>query len=265
MNSIPSLVVAASLALAACAPPAIDDRPGTAEQASLSVNALTHNALTHNALSANALSANALTHNALSANALSANALVATALQDPEAQQLFSYIVSCALPADASVEVTIGGADQSFPGGLGLAPEWGEEGGQCDQRCQAWVSACLLARVDYLGVHKEISLRGDHPALAVSAEEAADYTVREATYYGNVFTAPEPQRRHACLSPGQTEITRVCGPTLEGCVVEVDASCDEVCGAPRADGAFPNCRPGDGDRDDHPDHASITVFLRPGE
>ena len=57
----------------------------------------------------------------------------------------------------------------------------------------------------------------------------------------------------------------MCGPSLEGCVVDVDASCDQVCGAPRADGSFPDCRPGDGGWDDPAYRASITVFLQPGE
>ena len=86
-------------------------------------------------------------------------------------------------------------------------------------------------------------MRGDNPALAISKQEAKKYTVGEATYFGNVFTAPAPQRRYACLYPGQTEIPRVCGPTIQGCVVDVDASCDQVCGPQRADGSFPDCRP----------------------
>jgi hypothetical protein len=114
-------------------------------------------------------------------------------------------------------------------------------------------------------VHREISLRGENPALGISLDELVKYTKREATYFGNVFTAPGPQQRFACLSPGQTEIVRVCGPTLTGCVVDVDAACNWVCGQPTWDGAFPDCRPGDGGPHDQIYQGSITVFLEPLE
>jgi hypothetical protein len=259
------LVAVASLTLAACsgAPGEVEERTGTTQEEAVSNNALVANALVANALVANALVANALVANELTSNALVANALVANSLKDPQSQELFQYIVSCALPAGESVTVDIQGSPVTFDGELGLASQWGKPHGHCNESCQEWVSACLLARLDYLGVKKEISIRGDHPALAVSASEAAAYSVREATYFGNVFTAPDPQRRYACLSPGQTEISRVCGPSIQGCVVEVDDSCNHVCAHPTPDGAFQNCRPHDGDWDDPVYHGSITVFLKP--
>jgi hypothetical protein len=256
-------VTLASLALTACngAPGEVDEQTGETQEAALTSNALTVNALTVNALTVNALTVNALTVNALTSNALTSNSLVSTALTDPNGRELFSYIVSCALPAQSEVTVKAGGVSYSFDGGLGLAPQWGQPGGKCDEGCQEWVSACLLARVDYLGVHREISVRGQNPALAISLAELFTFPQREATYFGNVFTAPAPQRRYACLSPGQTEISRVCGPTLKGCVVDVDAACNRVCGFPTLDGSFPDCQPEDGDRDDPVYHGSITVFL----
>jgi len=271
----PLLVAVASLTLTACvgAPREVDEQTGTTREAALTTNALSFNALSFNALSFNALSFNALSFNALSFNALSFNGLTSdplmmNALENPLGQELFTYIVSCALPADASIDLTIQGTPYEFHGGLGLAPQWGEPNGFCDVDCQEWVSACLLARLDYQGVTREISLRGDNPALAVGAQEAAAYTVGEAAYFGNIFTGFFPQERYACLYPGQTEIERVCGPTLAGCAVDVDpnVTCAEVCGHPREDGSFPDCRPGSGqDWWDFPHHATITVYLEPGE
>lgn len=106
------------------------------------------------------------------------------------------------------------------------------------------------ARVDYLGVSRPISICGARPQLATTAEERADFSHREATYFGDIFRSP--QIRRACLSPGQTEIPRVCGPSLDGCVMDVIGSCDEVCDGVRRDGAFTGCD----DRD-----ADVTVFL----
>jgi hypothetical protein len=270
MNYAKPLFLVASLTLAACigAPGEVEESIGSAQQDALASNALASNALASNALASNALASNALASNALASNALASNALasnalVMQALDDPNAREVLQYMVSCALPANESVVVRVQGTTYTYPGQLGLAAAWGEPGGTCNRDCQQWVSACLMARVDFLGVKREISLRGTNPALTLSAVERQDYTVREATYFGNVFTSP--QQRYACLSPGQTEIQRVCGPSLDDCVVDVDASCNKVCDPPTADGAFRNCRPHDGDCDDPPYQGSITVFLEPGE
>src|SRR5262245_41526408 len=114
-----------------------EDEIGEAQSAALSANALT----------ANALTANALTANALTANALTANALTANALRDPLSRELLKYVVSCALDDGQSVTLSVDGQRYVFPGSLGLAPEWGERRGSCDDSCQRWVSGCVLARV----------------------------------------------------------------------------------------------------------------------
>jgi hypothetical protein len=263
----------ASLTLAACmgTPGEVEEPVGSVQQAAQQGPHSCHGVLTANALTANALTANALTPNALTANALTANALTANGLGDPNSRELLKYVVSCALTADEHIDVTVEGVTYSFDGQLGLAPEWGEPDGHCGKACQGWVSACVLARVDFLGQPREISLRGQNQGLEVTSSECSAYTQREATYYGNVFASP--QQRFACLSPGQTQDTRVCGPSIDGCVVNVVGACDDVCGHQRDDGSFPDCRAPDGD-DEHGDghkkhdaddvyHGSITVFLQP--
>ncbi|HEX3761807.1 MAG TPA: hypothetical protein VHW23_24075 [Kofleriaceae bacterium] len=62
--------------------------------------------------------------------------------------------------------------------------------------------------------------------------------------------------RRACLSPGKSEIPRVCGPSIEGCVMDVVGTCDDVCEDVRKDGAFTRCGGERGER------ADITVFLQ---
>jgi hypothetical protein len=198
------------------------------------------NALTANALTANALTANALTANALTANALTANALTANGLRDPLGRELLKYVVSCALPAGTTVSVAVAGTTYDFAGSIGLAPAWGRAGGACDQSCQRWVSACVLARVDAAGVERLISIRGDHPALRPVPHELRDYRVREATYYGNLFAAHQP--RYLCLSPGASSDARVCGPSLADCPMTVVGSCDDVCSDSGAFGTFSDCR-----------------------
>jgi hypothetical protein len=205
----------------------------------LTSNALTSNALTSNALTSNALTSNALTSNALTSNALTSNALTSNGLADPNAREVFKYIVSCALPSTSSVDLTIGGVDYSFQGELGLAPKWGAVGGQCNTACQEWVSACVMARVDFLGEKVSISVRGAQSALVPSPTELAAYTYREGAYYGNIFlTTPV---RDACIAPGRTGLPRVCGPSLDGCVVDAIGGCGTVCQGSAGFGSFMGC------------------------
>jgi len=236
-----------------------DDDMAVVQSAVISENALSANALSANALSANALSANALSANALSANALSANALTASALRDPLAREFLKYVVSCALDEGDDVALRIDGKRYVFPGSLGLAREWGRERGFCDGECQRWVSACVLARVDYAGVKRIISLRGEHRALKPEDNEVRRFSDREATYYGNVFIPGQPM--FMCLSPGKDSNERVCGDSMTDCPMKVVGHCDDACADEGPYRSFSNCsdrgRAGRG----RTYHESITVFL----
>ncbi len=213
----------------------------------LSANGLSANGLSANGLSANGLSANGLSANGLSANGLSANGLTAagflgngsTVLTDPLTQQFLAYVVSCALNDQQSLTFTVGTTTYTFPGGLGLAPQWGAAHGSCDGSCQRWVSACVLARVDAAGVHREISVRGPSLALLPTWSELLQYTQREATYFGNLFIPGQP--RYLCLSPGQTEDERACGDSLSDCPMTVLGSCSKVCAFQGLFGDFDFC------------------------
>jgi hypothetical protein len=288
MNIAKPLLVAvalASLPLPACSGTGAEDEGliGTTQQAahvdsgglchgSITHNSITQNSITHNSITHNSITQNSITHNALTESSMAHNSILHDALSDPNSRAVFADIVGCALPADQTIQVTVDGTAFSYQGELALAPEWGEPDGSCDKSCQGWVSACLLARVDFLGQKREISVRGENPGLQSCPAERATFTQREATYYGNVFVTP--QIRYACLSPGQTEDPRVCGPSLDGCVVDMLGSCDDLCGKPRADGSFPDCRAPDADdadgqagphgRDrDDVFEGSVTVFLKP--
>jgi hypothetical protein len=208
-----------------------------------------------------------VTANALTANALTANALTANALRsDPNAREVLKYIASCALPAGKKIDLTLDGVTYTFIGEIGLAPYWGENNGYCYGSCVDWVSACVLSRVNYLGQTMSISIRGSQIALSSTAAEQQTYLQREATYYGDIFSSP--QERYACLSPGKTEIPRVCGPSVDGCVMTVTGACDQTCDSEAGDGSFPRCRNVPRNANDQfPGGArlfqgSITVFLQ---
>ena len=177
------------------------------------------------------------TANSLTANSLTANALTANALTDPSARDVLKYIVGCALPAAAHLDLTIDGTVYSYDGQLGLAPGWAH--GSCDAGCVGAVSSCVLSRLNYLGVRVPISDRG--AKLPTTPAEIAAYPNIDGVYYGNIFSSP--QQRHACLPPGATSLPRVCGPSLTGCVVDVVGACDSVCDDPsQRDGSYPKCR-----------------------
>src|SRR5207247_9937101 len=84
-----------------------------------------------------------------------------------------------------------------FHGALGLAPEW------LLKRLSSgkgWISACLLARVNDFNTAEDISLRGGHPALTISQDEADLFTLEEGAFYGNLFTpADKPPVEIACI------------------------------------------------------------------
>lgn len=209
--------------------------------------------------SSSALVDNSLTANSLTANSLTANSLTANALRDPLSREFLKYVVSCALDDGQSLSMKIDGVTYTFAGSLGLAPEWGRSRGSCDGSCQRWVTACVLARVDFLGVKREISIRGDNDVLDPDWHEIHDFPIREASYFGNLFVEGKP--RFLCLSPGQTGDDRVCGPSLASCPMTVVGDCDDACdhGPFRS---FTDCS--DAGRKDrgHTYAESITVFLQ---
>jgi len=233
-----SLLVWSSVGCAG-APEDGDGPVGSAEQRALTANALTANALTANALTANHLTVGALTANPLTADALTTNPLTAEALGDPQARSVLKYLVSCALPAQSELAITVDGIAYTFDGQLGLAESWGEPGGACDATCRRWVSSCILSRLNFKGETVPLSLRGPHPALVATAAERADFSIDEATRYGDVFAAP--QLRYACLAPGQTGMVRSCGPALSDCPWVVVGACADVCEGSTRQGAFERC------------------------
>jgi hypothetical protein len=221
--------------VAACTAPDPIAEGGSALE---SENALTANALTWNALTKNSLTKNSLTRNSLTENSLTENSLTKNALTSPVltpggategqlARTLLRYQYSCAQPSGTSMQLVIDGVDYgTYQGQLGLAPERGVDGGACDETCQRWVTACVLARVNYYGVPIGISLRGAHPALTVSTDEAAAYPEREGSYFGNMFA--DTTQRYACAGPlsvlGAGSMRR-CSAPGGGCGIDVLASC----------------------------------------
>jgi hypothetical protein len=184
----------------------------------LATNRLATNRLATNRLATNRLATNRLATNRLTSGALTADPSADELLSTPEGRDLYSYVVSCALPAGTDVQATVPGAPDTdplantsytcaseqcvFSGSIGLVPRWAAH--KLSRKGQEWISACLLARVNAHDTVEPISMRGPHPALAITPAEAADFPLQEGAFYGNVFVPdPDPQDLNACRGQDQ--------------------------------------------------------------
>lgn len=111
---------------------------------------------------------------------------------DPAGEKVIRYLVQCALNEGDSVTVAAPSGQLVFGGHLGLAPEWRD--GPCDESCQEWVSACLLARTNETETETMLFVQGDHAQLGFGTDP--DFTFFEGTFFGNVFL--DPASMHAC-------------------------------------------------------------------
>jgi hypothetical protein len=108
-------------------------------------------------------------------------------IQSDEGRLLLSYVMKCALGGGDALTVQHQGTSFVFDGGVGLAVNW--KAGALSAPEKRWVSACLLAHSNAFGHKVPISLRGNHPALATTADEEAQYPVEEGAFYGDLFAA----------------------------------------------------------------------------
>ncbi|HSD87038.1 MAG TPA: hypothetical protein VLB44_05965, partial [Kofleriaceae bacterium] len=131
--------------------------------------------------------------------------------QNPYTAKVLQYIYSCAMPSDVHRVLDAGGGlTIQLDGGIGLEPQWDTVGGACDETCQRWISACVLARTNAYGVQVQISMRvpdtapdSIKKALALGPTEAQDYPHREGTFFGNIF-ATRPIDSSGTLLPAGT-------------------------------------------------------------
>jgi hypothetical protein len=223
----------------------------------LAYNGMAYNGLAFNGLAFNGLAYNGLAYNGLAFNGMAYNGLPLGGLSNPTVDTFVSYLVGCALPAGDSVTYDVDGISYRFAGDLGLAREW--KYGACGESCQGWVSACMLARLNKKGEHVQISMRGQNPALALEPGED-QWKTREGSYYGNLFERKQPI--FSCYNPGTPELLRVCGPSLDGCPMQVVGACDDACKGVSKVGAFRDCSSTTRKHDGDVYQQVITVFLR---
>jgi hypothetical protein len=122
-------------------------------------------------------------------------------IQSDHGRQLLGYVIQCALGWDDVLSAQHQGTTYLVEGGVGLATNWKNAALSASEK--RWVSACLLAHSNAFGIKVPLSLRGNHPALATTAEEEQLHPVEEAAFYGDLFvSSASPAPMFACSGLG---------------------------------------------------------------
>jgi hypothetical protein len=206
----------------------------------------------------------------LSDATLARPAFAAWAATYPEADvdRLMHYLVACAVPQGKRRTWTspASGLAYTWEGILGLAPSWAE-GKPATETEQQLTSACLAAMVNKYGVHVLISVRGRDgagKALEPSAEEKALFTVREAAFFGNLFSGEGVYACHdrSVLSPGESS-PRACGIASQASGMSAECPplqhvgiCPSLCRGAPGQAAYERCTV------NGKDYAPLTTRLR---
>jgi hypothetical protein len=127
------------------------------------------------------LDPSALGHWASETEAVADSGSLDALLAHPAGAEHVEYLALCAL--DEGQTLTAGGV--AYQGTYGLATQWVDS--ICDDSCQRWISACVLAHANKYGISVMVSLRGAHRGLVWDETIAQEYRLQEAAFYGNVF------------------------------------------------------------------------------
>jgi hypothetical protein len=98
-----------------------------------------------------------------------------------------AYLVKCALAAnDTLTKQDQNGVSYTFPGGLGLCPQWKNGGIANDSACQEYLSACMMAHINTAGIHIPIWLDAEVPAIGWGIDPA-NFPFQEGSFFGNIM------------------------------------------------------------------------------
>ena len=195
-----NVLVAVAVTVLASACTIEEPSTSTTDQDLSTWNRLAQNRLAQNRLAQNRLAQNRLAQNSLNSTSVEALHETARILETEGGRELYSYLINCALEEGTTVEATVPTATDTappsslytctnqhctFPGALGLAPEWRWH--KLSSKGQGWVSACIFSRVNAHTTTEAISLRGRHPQLTIGLDESELFPLSEGAFYGNLF------------------------------------------------------------------------------
>jgi hypothetical protein len=174
-----------------CGPAELPEEMGEpGERGSTIQKVIVGNGLSLNGLSLNGLSLNGLSLNGLSLNGLSTASFRDWFEADPVVRnEVMHYVVACAVPKGEKRSYTNAEKTYTWDGALGLAPSWASGVKATTVELQV-VSACMAAHATRSGIHVTISVQGKDGAgnrITSTSQELADYSLREACFFGNLF------------------------------------------------------------------------------
>jgi hypothetical protein len=232
--SLAALVLAAMMG---CGPleegaPQQEDALERSAQSLAGSNGLALNGLVINGLVINGLVINGLVINGLGTAGLSSPNFVTWFNQDPVlGDMVMKYVVYCAANwgQQRSFANPSTGKTYVWDGWLGLAQHW-SDGEPATLVEQQLISACLAAHVNTYGMHVQLSLLGDKSSgkpLYIASGELAEYSTREACFFGNLFNGEGLYAANDRNSlPPEKSTPRRCGlsRTLSG----IDPECSPI-------------------------------------
>ena len=162
-----------------------------------------------------------------------------------QGRELLAYFSYCALPADETITAQDeAGETYEFTGRLGLVPEWRDRALTDTEK--NWVSSCLIAHVNAVGAHVEISVRAQDK-LTASADEISEFSTYEGTFFGRLHT--EEPTVYSCigdaadvaLAISDDRALRICTDESDDCEVVSLGRCRDVCETRNADYGWTDC------------------------
>lgn len=158
-------------------------------------------------------------------------------LESSERRSLLYFITQCALDSNQMLRIENHGVVFEFYGQLGAAPNWDGYPSSISEREQRWVSACVLARVNYFGTPVPLNLRtwpNDDFYIHTTQKQREDFPFFEGGFFGNIFT--HPAKKYVCTGDTAAQIligkNRICtlpsisSDRISECGFVIVGSCD---------------------------------------
>lgn len=99
-------------------------------------------------------------------------------------------LIECALDDTQVIYDPVNGTE--LHGWFGLAPNWDNTPINTSPDQQEWLTACMLARLNKLGIEVNILLEGDTPAIQTDPALDLIAPYEESTVHGNMFNSTKP-------------------------------------------------------------------------
>ena len=160
-------------------------------------------------------------------------------LTSTEKRALLGFISECALGKDQVIGTEEGDFTFEFYGKLGIAPGWNGLPNSLTEKEKRWVSACVLARVNYFGTPVPFNLRTEKDSglyTPVTESEMNEFPYYEGGFFGNIFE--QPQKKYVCQGDAPKSIlvgkNRICsipdlesGPKTSACGFTIAGNCED--------------------------------------